>query len=293
MKIAKWPFGMAPLKPATRAKYTTAVQAMETLRGFVCRRLTDIERTALGEVKGLFNRCVRQDQWDWSTVHAMLGYPPRDICKAIAQALTEYANVDKEGNIAKRELCVRRLTDLGFFALLDAFDGSAERSIGAGFVYVLSTREDKDVLKVGFTTRTVEQRAKEINGGTGVLYPLGARAVFEVVDAQAGERAVHDALQPYRIRADREFFALDFRDAERIIRHILMGQDLLLRQEGRVKWWNDARSYGAIEKNDGSSVFFHKDNDDVANLDLEVGDAVSFYERIVRQKRGAFRLRKI
>jgi hypothetical protein len=80
----------------------------------------------------------------------------------------------------------------------------------AGWVYILSTRELSDLLKVGMTTRTVEMRTQEINGATGVAIPFGVRRCWRVVEPKRAEKIVHEALAAYRLRNDREFFRMDF-----------------------------------------------------------------------------------
>src|ERR1700722_15209219 len=42
----------------------------------------------LSIAKGLFNRIVREDQWDWFTVSAQLGYPSRGLAHSIAFELS-------------------------------------------------------------------------------------------------------------------------------------------------------------------------------------------------------------
>jgi len=60
---------------------------------------------------------------------------------------------------------------------------------------VLSTREQPDFLKIGMTTRTVEERVREINTATGVLIPFGVRRCWRVMDPSRSEKLIHSALQ--------------------------------------------------------------------------------------------------
>lgn len=88
---------------------------------------------------------------------------------------------------------------------------------GAGWVYILSTREHPDLLKIGMTTRTVEQRVSEINGATGVAIPFGVRRCWRVSDPQKAERLIHTTLAEHRLRNDREFFRVRYADAAKIL----------------------------------------------------------------------------
>ena len=94
---------------------------------------------------------------------------------------------------------------LGLARIIDEMD--------AGWIYILSTRELNDLLKIGMTMRTVEARAQEINSATGVAVPFGARRCWRVSDPHRAEKIVHTALAAYRIRTDREFFRTDFKIA--------------------------------------------------------------------------------
>jgi hypothetical protein len=100
---------------------------------------------------------------------------------------------------------------------------------GAGWIYILSTREHKDLLKIGMTTRTVEMRAHEINNATGVAIPFGVRRCWRVSDPDRAEKTVHAALYDYRVRTDREFFRVDFVVAARLSQEAITGSGLEIR----------------------------------------------------------------
>jgi hypothetical protein len=73
---------------------------------------------ALSEVKGMFSRCARRDQWDWRAVHLALGEPARDAARELASSLGEIAAIVREGNIetARSRLALLRSRDLARFA---------------------------------------------------------------------------------------------------------------------------------------------------------------------------------
>ena len=89
------------------------------------------------------------------------------------------------------------------------------------YLYILSRREEKDILKIGMTTRNIQKRVNEINSATGVLYPYSARKVFKVKNCKKVEKEVHELLAQYRIRNDREFFKLSYSDACSLIEQYL------------------------------------------------------------------------
>jgi hypothetical protein len=218
----KWGFGMAPIKADVLAARQISVQ----------RTLWQIDNTRtvnpyaledLSIVKGLFNRCHRQDQWDWFTVWQQLGRPGRAISAETGEALFQLRCSLRDGDAdrtvkifasLRRSIAVRHMQ--GYLS-----GHHQEQQDGAGYIYILSTREQPGVLKIGYTERSVEARVKEINRATGLLIPYGARAVWTVQRARSVEADVHQLLSRYRIRSDREFFEVDFRVASRLIEELV------------------------------------------------------------------------
>jgi hypothetical protein len=99
----------------------------------------------------------------------------------------------------------------------------------AGWIYILSTREIPDLLKIGMTTRTVLERVREINNATGVAIPFGVRRCWRVTDPRQSEKLLHQILDGARLRADREFFRVDFLEVERRIQEALNQSGVELR----------------------------------------------------------------
>lgn len=75
-----------------------------------------------------------------------------------------------------------------------------------GWIYVLSNKWMPGIYKIGYSDRTVEDRIREISGGTGVPGAFEKALSFEVADGQAVEARVHKELASYRIDKNREFF---------------------------------------------------------------------------------------
>ncbi|MHA6641076.1 GIY-YIG nuclease family protein [Mesorhizobium sp. A623] len=163
-------------------------------------------------VKGLFNRVVKEDQWDWFTVARQLGYPSRRISAVTAQQITAFRNAVKEQDPDSFWNARSNLLRLPLRRCLSVFLGKSRivDEPGAGWIYALSIREFSDLLKIGMTTRTVEQRAQEINGATGVAVPFGVRRCWRVSHPHAAEKLVHAELADFRLRNDREFFRIHF-----------------------------------------------------------------------------------
>jgi len=206
----KWGFGMAPVRPDVQHERLQAVEAVLNLleTGQVAPGVEDDVST----VKGLLNRSWRQDQWDWFTVWTQLGRPARRRCAEMGYLLVGLRSMVQEGG---DEVPISYDYDeviqvLRWFLLEEE---EPPRDAGHGYIYILSTREQPDLLKIGYTDRRVEQRVAELNRHTAVAVPYGVRAMWTVKQASALEHEIHRELDDYRVRGDREFFELDFMDA--------------------------------------------------------------------------------
>lgn len=57
------------------------------------------------------------------------------------------------------------------------------------------------------------KRVQEIYLGAGMVYLLPPRVVFRVKDSRLAEKLIHDILKEYRVRDEREFFEIIFKEA--------------------------------------------------------------------------------
>ena len=230
MKITKWGFGAAPFKEETENKYRKAlVQVRNFIDGNGDIGNTDMLLEQISVVKGLFNRTIKQDQWDWFTVYMYFDYPSVKESIWFVSTLAELRTAIKKSDQKQINGCVERLKNSHLEKYISNFlnyDGTNNDTANE-YIYILSRREEKELLKVGMTTRNVIKRCKEINSATGVVYPFSPRKVFRVTDAKYAEQCVHQKLEQYRVRADREFFVLPYKDACQIIEDCLKENNLL------------------------------------------------------------------
>lgn len=215
----KWGFGMAPVKPGMNLKRNAWVKCLSRLidEG----RIEENSLESISEVKGMFNRIVKEDQWDWFTVFVDLGYPSRTSCRKIVSLLADIRKAVKNGQEDELIRLLKILKKRGIKRHLNSFLRGDDREKGKDKIYILSTRENPQILKIGFTKRSIVERVNEINSVTGVLIPYSARALWAVKDGRQAEKEIHDALSEYRVRSDREFFEMDFPHAVEKINQIL------------------------------------------------------------------------
>lgn len=251
---------MAPISSRMRPRYDAAVQTVLDLL-YDNIELQDASPEHISELKGMFNRCLREDQWDWFSVFAELGEPPRDHLYRIVENLVHLRKALKEDDRRTAALAKQRLIKNNACYYLDAYQSEVSVHSGserAGWIYVLSTREQPRILKIGMTQRSVSQRVSEINSATGILIPFSARRVFRVIDASQAERDIHTLLQSYRMRSDREFFELDIGTATSLIADYIEQKRIRQRQNGTLLWFDTARGYGFICYGKSHDVFVHQ-----------------------------------
>ena len=82
-----------------------------------------------------------------------------------------------------------------------------------GYVYVLVNSSMPGLLKIGYTDRDPNLRAKELSAATGIVFPFIVAYYAETLDAPGAEEEIHRILSPYRINDNREFFSMEVRDA--------------------------------------------------------------------------------
>jgi hypothetical protein len=95
-----------------------------------------------------------------------------------------------------------------------------ERRAAEGFVYVLFNSYDPDRVKIGCTTRTSRERAKEVGGSTGVAGRFAVVHEELVPDCFRAEKRIHDKLKAHRGDPRREFFWVPIELAIKTVREI-------------------------------------------------------------------------
>ncbi len=81
-----------------------------------------------------------------------------------------------------------------------------------GYLYILSNPKYQNLLKIGFTKRSVEERVKELNAPTGVPHPFTIEAYFLSETPEVHEKEIHNRLSSYRIES-KEFFEVSILEA--------------------------------------------------------------------------------
>jgi len=96
---------------------------------------------------------------------------------------------------------------------------------GNQWVYVLSNPTTPNLLKIGYTTQTPDERAKQISNATGVALPYKVEWAFKCFDGEQLEGEVHRKLKEYRVNNQREFFQIELDEAKKVIK--LLGKNYI------------------------------------------------------------------
>ena len=108
-------FGFMPISDRMRPRYLNASRALVSCLSEPSQQRSDVTQTLPGlvsEVKGMFNRCIKKDQWDWYDVWSGLGKPSFSDMNRIQHLLT-----DLRGNLLQNETTDAILAELRRFGL--------------------------------------------------------------------------------------------------------------------------------------------------------------------------------
>ena len=93
-----------------------------------------------------------------------------------------------------------------------------------GWVYVLSNESLNGLIKIGFSTKDPENRAKELSGDTGVPTPFIVEYEALVDDPHGCEQKAHKLLSEERVNQKREFFQCTIDRAIETVKEVAGGE---------------------------------------------------------------------
>lgn len=101
-------FGFLPISDRMRPRYVASLRRLVAIleRGAAIR---NGDADAVSEVKGMFSRCARRDQWDWRAVHLALEEPGRDAARTLATRLGEIGAALRAGDSATAVSSLKQL----------------------------------------------------------------------------------------------------------------------------------------------------------------------------------------
>src|SRR5947209_1493555 len=104
---------MSPISKTMEKRYTTALR---TVSLFLADEFPSnaVTLEAISELKGMFNRCLRKDQWDWFTVYERLGHPPRKQMQYFVFKLVELRKSLKDQDVERANSIKNELVSANF-----------------------------------------------------------------------------------------------------------------------------------------------------------------------------------
>ncbi|WP_165311032.1 GIY-YIG nuclease family protein [Vibrio ziniensis] len=113
-----------------------------------------------------------------------------------------------------------------------------------GFIYIFTNESMPGLVKVGLTTRSPEERARELDS-TGVPMPFRVAASWPVEsDLKIMENKCHQLLKEFRLSNNREFFKIEVSEAISILDpHFLTSEQIALEKERIRKKREQQRHY--------------------------------------------------
>jgi hypothetical protein len=88
------------------------------------------------------------------------------------------------------------------------------------WVYILSNKAQPGILKIGYTNKHPEERAKQISNSTGVALPFDVEFAFHCYNGVSLEQECHDKLKEYRVNNNREFFQMSLEEAKATVQEL-------------------------------------------------------------------------
>jgi len=85
------------------------------------------------------------------------------------------------------------------------------------YVYVLVNKSVPNMVKIGMTTNTPDERARQISTATGVATPWIPVYSYQCYRSDLLESEVHHHLREHRVSKNREMFNIDSHTAQRVI----------------------------------------------------------------------------
>jgi len=89
-----------------------------------------------------------------------------------------------------------------------------DKGVGDQWVYILSNLTQPGLLKIGYTKKLPEERAKQISSATGVALPYKVEWAYQCFNGEMVEREVHHKLKAQRINSSKEFFQISLEEAK-------------------------------------------------------------------------------
>lgn len=104
------------------------------------------------------------------------------------------------------------------------------------YVYVLVNKSVPNMVKIGMTTNTPDERARQISAATGVATPWIPVFSYKCYRSDLLEAEVHEYFNEQRVSSNREMFSIDSITAQQVIETLGEKYSTVLRADSHIKY---------------------------------------------------------
>jgi hypothetical protein len=94
IRVSDSDFGKLPVSDRMRPRY---LRSINIVLDAISKGAQDVDPEAVSELKGIFNRCLKKDQWDWFTLFELLGKPTRPQLRLAVRGCNTARKLLKKG----------------------------------------------------------------------------------------------------------------------------------------------------------------------------------------------------
>lgn len=109
------------------------------------------------------------------------------------------------------------------------------------YVYILVNKSVPGMVKIGMTTNTPDERARQISAATGVPTPWIPVYSFKCYRSDLLEQEVHEYFAPQRVNTHREMFAIDSYTAQKVIEVLGQRYSSILHADSLINHKNEKK----------------------------------------------------
>jgi y4mF family transcriptional regulator len=118
-----------------------------------------------------------------------------------------------------------------------------------GYIYILKNSRLHGLVKIGYTTTSVQERVGAINQATGVAEKFEIFSFYKVNDAQKMEAIIHKKLTKYRTKTYKEFFEIKAEVAKDYVEKIINNENYGINLDSlNSRLFNNSKILGEIIK---------------------------------------------
>ena len=202
-ELPKWGFGIAPPKPHLWKQFNAAAEEFQSFLSNGESESLGTTADAISEMKGLFNRCCKKDQWNWFVIWQRLGFPSLPYLRSLVNCCGELRRAlikgDSEAIERSRDKCAKHF----MLEIIDLFLGDREiiTDPGNGFAFIMASRSGSAISATGATSEPIIEFTDKLNEALSPDPLLGIFHAWRVNDTELAGRLINNFLKEHKVRS--------------------------------------------------------------------------------------------